>query len=135
MILPIALAKGTPLERFQTGDYTADIKTSATAALNLYYEIEKLKTELIENVEDKRAAAHNKRIRTIIKSIDGDLSRIIKHSDYTAMTTVAFENNKIIPLEWDSNTKIVYFPIYSGMKQNEENLNKNNSNEIHEKMD
>jgi len=99
MILPIALAKGTPLERFQTGDYVADTKTSATAAINLYYEIEKLKTEFIEHAEDKRAAAHNKRIRTIIKSMDSDLSRIIKHSDYTVMTTVAFENSKIIPYQ------------------------------------
>lgn len=99
MILPIALAKGTPLERFQTGDYVSDLKRSAKAALNFYYEIEKLKTEIIEHVDNKLAAAHNKRVRFTIKELDSDLSRIIKHSDYTVMTTVAFEGSKIIPYQ------------------------------------
>jgi hypothetical protein len=99
MILPIALAKGTPLERFQTGNYISDVKASARAALNFYYEIEKLKKELIEHVDNKLAAAHNKKVRTTIKQLDSDMSRVIKHSDYTVMTTVAFENSKIIPYQ------------------------------------
>jgi hypothetical protein len=112
MILPIALAKNTPLERFQTGDFSADVKTSAGVALDLYYEIENLKTEIIEHVEDKRTAAHNKRIRTAIKELDSNLSRIIKNSDYTVMTTVAFEDSKIIPYQqFDELKETITEPI------------------------
>ena len=99
MILPIALAKSTPIERFQTGNYIADVKQSASVALEMLYEIERLKTEIIEHIDDKRTYIHNKVLRKIIKNLDSDLSRVMKHSDYTVMTTIAFENSKIIPYE------------------------------------
>ena len=99
MILPISLAKETPLARFQTGNYVEDVRACASAALSLYHEVKGLQDQLIEHVEDKRAAAHNKRIRTYIKERDTDLSRLIKHSDYTVMITIAFENSKIIPYQ------------------------------------
>lgn len=112
MILPIALAKNSPLERFQTGNYVADIKKSASVALGMYHEVERLKAEIIEHVDNKVAAIHNKSLRKTIKALDSDLSRVIKNSDYTVMTTIAFENSKIIPYsEFDELKDSITEPI------------------------
>lgn len=100
MIVPIALAKEDPHPQYQGEDYIASVRNNAKAALKLYYEVEDLKTKFkdIDSKENsKLVKSHNKQLDVFLREKDSQLSRLIKWSDFCAMTLISFPDAEIRP--------------------------------------
>jgi len=98
MIIPIALAKEDPHPQYQGKDYIESVKNNAKAALKLHYEVEDLKNKFksTEGKEyNKITKAHNKQLDVFLREKDSQLSRLIKWSDYSAMTMISFPDADI----------------------------------------
>jgi hypothetical protein len=100
MIIPIALAKESPHPQYQGEDYIASVKNNAKAALKLYHEVQYLKTQF-KNIEDKEYSkeikSYNKQLDVYLREKDSQLSRLVKWSDFCAMTLISFPDADIRP--------------------------------------
>ena len=108
MILPIVLAKENPHSTFNTGNYVKDVRANAEAALAFYYRVEEIKQELVNNLEIKAleiaqgTAEKSTTIDTVLdttrralKENISHLHRLIKFSDFAAMTLISFPGSRI----------------------------------------
>ncbi len=82
MIIPIALAKEYPLVRYKSVDYLTGAKNTASDALKLFKELVSLKNSPTVS-------------KSLISQKELELKRIIDHSDYSVLTTIAFPDAKL----------------------------------------
>lgn len=97
MILPLAIVERSPMEEYklQHSDIVDALKHNVSDALLLYYELENLRTQ-VTNAIDKTSKALNKKLDILIREKEERLFRLMKFSDYPAMTMAAYPEAKFM---------------------------------------
>lgn len=97
MILPLAIVERSPMEEYvsQHSDIVDALKHNVSDALALHYELQQLTTQ-IKNLPDKDSKASDKKLDLIIREKEERLFRLMKFSDYPAMTMAAYPAAKFM---------------------------------------
>lgn len=97
MILPLAIVERSPMEEYtlQHSDIVDALKHNVSDALALHYELQDLTTQ-IKNLPDKDSKASDKKLDLIIREKEERLFRLMKFSDYPAMTMAAYPAAKFM---------------------------------------
>lgn len=97
MILPLAIVERSPMEEYtnQHNNLVDALKHNVSDALVLYYELENLRAQITNSI-DKISKAHDKKLDVIIREKEERLFRLMKFSDYPAMTMAAYPDAKFM---------------------------------------
>jgi hypothetical protein len=97
VILPLAVVSREPMEEYQQqhSNIVDSLKHNVSDALTLYYELENLRTQ-VTNGTDKISKLHDKKLDLVIREKEERLFRLIKFSDYPALTMAAYPDAKFI---------------------------------------
>jgi len=97
MILPLAIVERSPMEEYtlQHSNIVDALKHNISDALLLYYELENLRTQ-VTNAIDKASKALDKKLDLLIREKEERLFRLMKFSDYPAMTMAAYPEAKFM---------------------------------------
>jgi len=97
MTLPLAIVERWPMEEYklQHTDIVSALKHNVGDALHLYHEVENLK-QLFALHPDKAYKSLDKRMDVVIREKEERLFRLIKFSDYPAMTMAAYPESKFM---------------------------------------
>jgi len=91
MILPLAIVGRWPMEEYKLlyKNIEEALKHNVSDALKLYQEIELIKTLELKQI-NKQSKSLDKRLDVLIREKEERLSRLMKFSDYPAMTMAAY---------------------------------------------
>ena len=91
MILPLAIVERWPMEEYKLQHRTIEeaLKHNVTDAFKLYHEIELLKALELKQ-RDKESRGLDKKLDVLLREKEERLFRLIKFSDYAAMTMAAY---------------------------------------------
>lgn len=95
MILPLAIVERSPMEEYllQNPDLTSALRHNVSDALKLYNELELL-NKLAPPQDTKESKSLNKKLDVLIREKEERLFRLMKFSDYPAMTMAAYPEAK-----------------------------------------
>lgn len=106
MILPLTIVERAPMEEYQLQHTTIEeaLKHNVSDALKLYNELDLLrKLELKQ--DDKESKALDKRLDVLLREKEERLFRLMKFSDYPAMTMAAYPDAKFMSSRAYKRTK------------------------------
>lgn len=97
MILPLTIVERSPMEEYQLQHDTIEeaLKHNVSDALKLYNEIDLIK-KLELKQDNKEAKALDKRLDVLLREKEERLFRLMKFSDYPAMTMAAYPDAKFM---------------------------------------
>jgi len=96
MSLPLAVIERSPMEEYlqrHNGDEVLALKSLNADALHLFYELNSLRSQLVEN-PNKDEKRFNKKLNLTIREKEERLFRLIKFNDYPSMTMAAYPEAK-----------------------------------------
>jgi hypothetical protein len=94
MLIPITLTKDAPDPIFAGPNYVDNVRRHCARLLELYHRAEKLKTMFLPE-SDKRAKMHNKPLIPELRGVEHEMGKLLKHTDYAAMTMTSFPDADI----------------------------------------
>lgn len=94
MIIPVTLTKDTPDPMFAGPNYVENVKGHCKRLLELYYRAEKIKSMFLPET-DKNSKPHNKKLIPELRLVEHEMGRLLKHTDYSAMTMISFPDADI----------------------------------------
>jgi hypothetical protein len=97
VILPLAIVERSPMDEYvsQHDSLEEALKHNVTDALALHNEIENLKKSIL-NQNTKESKAFDKKLDLVLREKEERLFRLIKFSDYPALTMAAYPESKFM---------------------------------------